>query len=170
MKGIDLKVHTRHIHNLFVSLTISYKLKALVSDQIIGNILCLCISDLLSLAERQCHWHWLCAKEQKALCKASNSVTYLFSAMISFAFSLDLMWLFSMQGYLLYRTIHNLLRAVLISKTSEDFLLPSTVWMFPGRIFQKSFDVDETGQTPFHWIFSALFQLFPLSSLTPCPC
>lgn len=52
-----------------------------------------------------------------------------------------------MQGYLLFRTIHNLLRAVLISKNCEDFLLPSIpVWMFPRRIFQKSFDVDETRQ------------------------
>lgn len=64
-----------------------------------------------------------------------------------------------MQGYLLFRTVHNLLRAVLISNKSEDFLLPANGWTFPGRIFQKSFDVDEMGETPFHWIFSGLAQL-----------
>lgn len=129
IRGIDLKVHTRHIHNRLASLTIFYKQKPLVSDQIIGNILCLCIS----VIGTDC-----VAKIQKVPCKTSNSVTHVLSARIYFAFSLDLIWLFSMQGYLLFRTIHNLLRAVLISKKSEDFLVPSPGWMFPGRIFQKN--------------------------------
>lgn len=66
-----------------------------------------------------------------------------------------------MQGYLFSRTIHNLLRTVLISKRSEDFLLLEIGRTFPGRIFQKSFDVDEMGEITFQRLFSALVQLLP---------
>lgn len=66
-----------------------------------------------------------------------------------------------MQGYLFSRTIHNLLRTVLIFKRSEHFLLLEIGRTFPGRIFQKSFDVEEMGEIIFQRLFSALVQLSP---------
>ena len=122
-----------------VSFTIFYKRKALVSAQIIGYILCLHVSDPLCFhSQKETVIGTGCmAKMQKVPHNTSNPLTHLVSARISSAFNLDLIWLFSMQGYLFCRTIHNLLSTVLISKRSEDFLFLEIGRSFPGRIFPK---------------------------------